>query len=79
MVPYETDEVTRLIIHTHDRTAFKLVSHLTVGGFRDWLLDIVARPEPGPIGGETRRHVPSGLGRVGSGGLSVELTSAGVN
>lgn len=38
IVPYETDEVTRLIIDTHDRAAFKAVSHLTVGGFRDWLL-----------------------------------------
>jgi ethanolamine ammonia-lyase large subunit len=38
VVPYETDEVTRLIVDTHDRAAFTLVSHLTVGGFRDWLL-----------------------------------------
>ncbi len=38
IVPYEADEVTRLIIDTHDRAAFKAVSHLTVGGFRDWLL-----------------------------------------
>ena len=39
VVPYETDEVTRLIIDTHDREAFAPVSHLTVGGFRDWLLE----------------------------------------
>ncbi|MFZ2242321.1 MAG: ethanolamine ammonia-lyase subunit EutB [Gordonia amarae] len=39
VVPYETDEVTRLIIDTHDRAAFAPVSHLTVGGFRDWLLE----------------------------------------
>ncbi len=38
VVPYETDEVTRLIIDGHDRTAFAPVAHLTVGGFRDWLL-----------------------------------------
>jgi ethanolamine ammonia-lyase large subunit len=38
VVPYETDEVTRLIIDTHDREAFAPVAHLTVGGFRDWLL-----------------------------------------
>ena len=37
-MPYEHDEVTRLIIDTHDRAAFAPVSHLTVGGFRDWLL-----------------------------------------
>src|SRR5258707_6534934 len=38
VVPYETDEVTRLIIDTHDRKAFAAIAHLTVGGFRDWLL-----------------------------------------
>lgn len=38
VVPYETDEVTRLIMDTHQPAAFAPVSHLTVGGFRDWLL-----------------------------------------
>src|SRR5882672_11423984 len=38
VVPYETDEITRLIIDTHDRKAFAPIAHLTVGGFRDWLL-----------------------------------------
>jgi ethanolamine ammonia-lyase large subunit len=38
VIPYEEDEVTRLIIDSHDAAAFKLVSHLTVGGLRDWLL-----------------------------------------
>ena len=38
LVPYEADEVTRLIIDTHDEIAFRPISHLTVGGFRDWLL-----------------------------------------
>ena len=38
IVPYENDEVTRLIVDGHDRTAFAPISHLTVGGFRDWLL-----------------------------------------
>ena len=38
LVPYEDDEVTRLIIDSHDARAFKPVSHLTVGDFRDWLL-----------------------------------------
>ena len=37
-VPYESDEVTRLIIDTHDRQAFAPVSHMTVGDLRDWLL-----------------------------------------
>ena len=38
VVPYEADEVTRLIIDTHDAAAFAPVRHLTVGDFRNWLL-----------------------------------------
>jgi ethanolamine ammonia-lyase large subunit len=38
VIPYEEDEVTRLIADRHDAAAFAPVSHLTVGGFRDWLL-----------------------------------------
>jgi ethanolamine ammonia-lyase large subunit len=42
VVPYESDEVTRLIIDTHDSAAFAAVSHMTVGDFRDWLLSYEA-------------------------------------
>ncbi|MBS0427311.1 MAG: ethanolamine ammonia-lyase subunit EutB [Proteobacteria bacterium] len=42
LVPYEEDEVTRLIIDTHDATAFAPIAHLTVGDFRDWLLSDAA-------------------------------------
>jgi ethanolamine ammonia-lyase large subunit len=45
VVPYETDEVTRLIIDTHDAAAFAPVAHLTVGGLRDWLLSDVPTAE----------------------------------
>ncbi|WP_221798430.1 ethanolamine ammonia-lyase subunit EutB [Oceanobacter mangrovi] len=38
LVPYEEDEVTRLIIDDHDAEAFKPIAHLTVGDFRNWLL-----------------------------------------
>ena len=38
LVPYEEDEVTRLIVDRHDAAAFAPVSHLTVGEFRNWLL-----------------------------------------
>lgn len=38
LVPYEKDEVTRLIIDTHDLAAFSPISHLTVGDFRNFLL-----------------------------------------
>ncbi|MBF6317406.1 ethanolamine ammonia-lyase subunit EutB [Nocardia cyriacigeorgica] len=45
VVPYETDDVTRLIVDGHDRTAFAPIAHLTVGGFRDWLLATAATPD----------------------------------
>ena len=38
LIPYEADEVTRLIVDTHDAAAFAPVASLTVGEFRDWLL-----------------------------------------
>jgi len=45
LVPAETDDVTRLILDQHDRGAYAAISHLTVGGLRDWLLDTVTRPD----------------------------------
>jgi len=53
VVPYEDDEVTRLIVDSHDAAAFRAIAHLTVGGLRDWLLgdaadsDALARLRPG--------------------------------
>jgi len=55
VIPYECDDVTRLILDEHDASAFALVAHLTVGDFRDWLLSdettgtILARLAPGLI------------------------------
>lgn len=37
VIPYEHDDVTRLIIDGHDKDAFAPVASLTVGGFRDFL------------------------------------------
>jgi len=45
LVPYESDEVTRLILDEHDALAFAPVSALTVGDFRDFLLSNQATPE----------------------------------
>jgi ethanolamine ammonia-lyase large subunit len=42
VVPYESDEVTRLIVDDHDAKAFATIGHLTVGAFRDWLLSDAA-------------------------------------
>ncbi len=39
VIPYEDDEVTRLVLDSHDSTAFAPIAHLTVGDFREWLLD----------------------------------------
>ncbi|ACF02766.1 Ethanolamine ammonia lyase large subunit [Rhodopseudomonas palustris TIE-1] len=44
VIPYEADEVTRLIADRHDAAAFAPVASLTVGGFRDWLLSDAATP-----------------------------------
>src|SRR5688500_10304784 len=38
VIPYEADEVTRLIMDRHDRLAFAEINHLCVGDFRNWLL-----------------------------------------
>jgi ethanolamine ammonia-lyase large subunit len=45
LVPYEDDEVTRLILDSHDGAAFAPVADFTVGEFRDWLLRYETTPE----------------------------------
>ncbi|WP_172329133.1 ethanolamine ammonia-lyase subunit EutB [Mangrovicoccus sp. HB161399] len=45
VVPYESDEVTRLILDTHDRRAFAPLGAMTVGDLRDWLLSPSAGAE----------------------------------
>lgn len=45
VVPYASDDVTRLIADSHDASAFAPIAHLTVGGFRDWLLSDGATTE----------------------------------
>lgn len=54
LIPYEGDEVTRLIVDRHDAAAFAEIGALTVGGFRDWLL----RHETGEA---TLRRVAPGI------------------
>ena len=44
LVPYESDEVTRLIFDTHNPTAFAPIASFTVGQLRDWLLSDHATP-----------------------------------
>jgi ethanolamine ammonia-lyase large subunit len=45
LIPYEQDDVTRLIVDGHDASAFATISTLTVGAFRDWLLSDEATSE----------------------------------
>lgn len=45
LIPYESDNITRLTIDSHDATAFMPVSHMTVGDFRNWLLSEQANTE----------------------------------
>ena len=53
IVPYESDDVTRLILDSHDAPAFAPIAHMTVGSFRDWLLsedattEVLGRLAPG--------------------------------
>lgn len=53
LIPYEEDDVTRLILDTHDSVAFEPVKDLSVGQFREWLLryetsaEILASLAPG--------------------------------
>ncbi len=54
VVPYETDELTRLVEDELDDQAFRAVAHLTVGEFREWLLEI-------STSGPTLRAVSPGL------------------
>ncbi|MBA0045796.1 ethanolamine ammonia-lyase subunit EutB [Mycobacterium sp. NPDC050853] len=57
IVPYDTDEVTRLIIDSHDAEAFAVISHLTVGDFRDWLLETITKPH----GAQSLKDLSPGL------------------
>jgi ethanolamine ammonia-lyase large subunit len=54
VIPYEDDEVTRLILDSHAAQAFAPIASLTVGGFRDWLLSDAAT-------GETLAKVSRGI------------------
>ena len=54
VIPYEQDEVTRLVLDGHDAAAFEPVAHLTVGDFRNWLLSY-------EVDGETLSGLAPGL------------------
>jgi ethanolamine ammonia-lyase large subunit len=62
VIPYETDEVTRLIIDTHDPRSFAPLSDLTVGDFRNWLLSDAA--DAGALAGVRRGLTPEMVAAV---------------
>lgn len=45
VVAYENDEVTRLIVDSHNAEAFEPIGSLTVGELREWLLSDEATPD----------------------------------
>lgn len=61
VIPYETDEITRLIIDTHDKEAFLPIAHLTVGDFRNWILN---------------DHVDTNILKATSPGITPEMAAA---
>jgi ethanolamine ammonia-lyase large subunit len=62
VVPYEDDEVTRLVMDGHDAAAFAPVKSLTVGALREWLLDY--RTTPDQITGLARGLTPEMVAAV---------------
>jgi ethanolamine ammonia-lyase large subunit len=54
IIPYDEDEVTRLIVDSHDRAAFEPIGNMTVGELRDWLLGYETN-------GETLGQLAAGL------------------
>lgn len=54
IIPYDKDEVTRVIFDYHDKTAFGEIATLTVGEFRDWLL-------MDETDGDTLKRISNGL------------------
>jgi len=69
VIPYEQDEVTRIIVDRHDPAAFRPVAHLTVGEFRDFLLS-------GELSGESSGELrQQDIGRLAP-GLMPEMAAA---
>ena len=61
LIPYEADEVTRLIVDGHDAQAFAPISSLSVGELRDWLLAALPQQLAAVRGGLTPEMVSAAL------------------
>jgi ethanolamine ammonia-lyase large subunit len=65
VIPYDTDEVTRLIVDTHDAAAFAPIAHLTVGGLRDWLLsDVPTRAALAALAGGVTPEMAAAVSKI---------------
>lgn len=64
VVAYEDDDVTRLILDTHDADAFAPVRSMTVGGFREWLLQRAAERDTAALCGLARGLTPEMVAAV---------------
>jgi ethanolamine ammonia-lyase large subunit len=63
LIPYETDEVTRLILDTHDAAAFAPLRSLTVGDFREWLL-AASEPELDAVSGGVTPEMAAAVSKI---------------
>ena len=61
VIPYEDDEVTRLIVDSHDAAGFAAISSLTVGGFPR-LAAVRCRHQRDAAKGGARHHAGNGRG-----------------
>jgi len=77
VVGYDEDDVTRLILDTHDPLAFAPVADLTVGGFRDWLLDRAAAGDEAAISGLARGLTPEMVAAVSKLMRNADLVAVG--
>jgi ethanolamine ammonia-lyase large subunit len=64
LVGYDEDDVTRLVLDTHDATAFAPIASLTVGSFREWLLARAAEGDEAAISGLARGLTPEMVAAV---------------
>jgi ethanolamine ammonia-lyase large subunit len=64
VVGYDEDDVTRLVLDTHDPVAFAPVAGLTVGEFRDWLLARAADRDEAAISSLARGLTPEMVAAV---------------
>ncbi|MGY1743137.1 MULTISPECIES: ethanolamine ammonia-lyase subunit EutB [unclassified Blastococcus] len=77
VVGYDEDDVTRLVLDTHDAAAFAPVRSLTVGAFREWLLTRAADGDEAAISGLARGLTPEMVAAVSKLMRNADLVAVG--